>query len=364
VQLEIAKQVEGFSANTMIVFPASQTKNGVRGLRGGRPTLTVGDMWDLKKVKNIVAVTPVNVTSAQIIYENYNWPTKIYGTGPDIMISDKLEMNEGDMFTDEDSFGNGGAFAVIGNTVKNKLFPFESPIGKNIKIRGVPFKIIGSIKEKGAGLGGADSDDFVLTPLKAFKTRLTSNAFPDRVYLLVVVFDNLENMAIVERRVNALLEVRHRVALNADPDFEVINLSAIVQKIEMIGVVLTILLASIASISLFVGSIGIMNMMLTSVTERTREIGVRKAIGATDNNILLQFLMESVFISAFGGFAGMCFGIGFSKLAQYLIEYEVPISATTITVSILSSLFVGVVSGIFPAIKATNLNTIDALRYQ
>ncbi|MDR3289861.1 MAG: ABC transporter permease [Rickettsiales bacterium] len=363
VQLEINKQLESFGANIMIIMPTSPSKNGVRGQRGGRPTLTIGDMQAVQKIEGVLMATPILRYGFQIVGGQNNWPTNVIGSTPDYFESFDYELEEGVYFTNYDALIGRSPYAVIGKTIKDKLFPFENPIGKDIKIKGVPFKVVGLLKEKGAGMGGNDEDDLIIVPLTTFKTRLTSNRFPDRVYLIVVKFDSINNMKMIERRLQALLEVRHKVSLNADPDFEIMNLTEIVNKIKLVGVILTILLASIASISLFVGSIGIMNMMLTSVTERTREIGVRKAIGATDHNILLQFLMESIFISIAGGIFGMIVGIILAKLASFISGYTVPISAITVTVSIFSALFVGVVSGIVPALKATKLNTIDALRY-
>jgi putative ABC transport system permease protein len=363
VQLEIDKQLEGFGKNMMIVLPAAQTKGGIRGPRGGRPTLTLGDMHEIKKIQGVTNTTPILRSSFQVIGGGNNWPTNVIGTNTEYLIANDFKIDKGTMFSEEDVY-SGSPYAVIGKTIADKLFPDVDPIGRDLKIHGSPFKVVGVLQEKGAGLGGADEDDTIIVPVKAFKTRLTSNAFPDRVYLIIVNFDDVANMQMIERRIHALLEVRHKIAVNADPDFEVMNLTEIIQKINMIGTILTILLASIASISLFVGSIGIMNMMLTSVTERTREIGVRKAIGATNSNILIQFLMESIFISTMGGVVGMFFGIGLSQLAAYLTGYAVPISVVTVSVSIFSAVFVGIVSGIFPALKATKLNPIDALRYQ
>lgn len=364
VQLEIDKQLEGIGGNMMLVVPASSNRGGIHSGRGGFPTLTMQDMQAVKKVKNVVNVAPLVASNFQVVYGANNWNTKVYGTNTEYLPINDAEISKGSMFTERDVYA-GSPFAVIGKTIVDKLFPYgENPLGKDIRIKGIPFKVIGILEEKGADNAGNDRDDIILLPVKAFKSRLTSNRFPDRVSIFFITFDDAKNMKIVERRIQTLLEIRHKISPEMDPDFEIVNLTEIVQKISMIGLILTILLSSVASISLFVGSIGIMNMMLTSVTERTKEIGIRKAIGAPNKSILFQFLIESILISLIGSFVGMLLGIGLSQLGSHIFNKEVPISVLTIVVSIFAAVFVGVVSGIVPAIKATKLNPIDALRHE
>ncbi|HSQ98248.1 MAG TPA: ABC transporter permease [Rickettsiales bacterium] len=363
VQLEINKQLEGIGGNMMLVVPASSNKGGIHSGRGGMPTLTMQDMQAVKEVEDVVNVAPLVSSSYQVVAGSNNWNTTVYGTNTEYLDIHSFKIARGNMFSEKDVY-SGSPFAVIGQTIVDKLFPYgEEPLGKDIRIKGVPFKIIGILQEKGADSRGNDQDDVILLPVKAFKNRLTSNAFPDRVAILFVTFDKTENMKIVERRIQTLLEVRHNISVNGDPDFEIVNLTEMVQKISMIGLVLTILLSSVASISLFVGSIGIMNMMLTSVTERTKEIGIRKAIGAPNRSILFQFLIESILISAIGSLFGMFLGIILSQIGGNIFSKTVPISLFTIIISVLAAIFVGIVSGIAPAIKATKLNPIDALRY-
>ena len=363
VQLEIDKQLEGIGGNMMLIVPASSNRGGIRSGRGGMPTLTMDDMKAVKQVKNIINVAPLVTSKFQVVAGANNWNTTVNGTNTEYLEIHDYEIEKGMMFTERDVY-TGTPFAVIGQTIVDELFPFEDPLGKDIRIKGIPFKIIGVLKEKGASANGSDQDDIILLPVKSFKSRLTRNRFPDRVAIFFLTFDDAKNMKMVERRIQTLLEVRHKIVPNADPDFEVVNLTEMVQKISMIGFILAVLLASVASISLFVGSIGIMNMMLTSVTERTKEIGIRKAIGAPDKSILSQFLIESVLISTIGSFLGMVIGIITAITAGNILEKEVPISVLTIIVSIFAAVFVGIVSGIVPAIKATKLNPIDALRYQ
>jgi len=364
VQLEIDKQLEGIGGNMMLVVPASKDRGGIHSGRGGTPTMTMQDMEALKQVKNVVNVAPLVNSSYQVVANGNNWPTSVMGTNPDYLAINSYEIDKGSMFTDRDVY-SGSPYAVVGKTIVDKLFPYgEDPLGKDVRIKGIPFQIIGILKEKGANSRGDDQDDLILLPVKAFKSRLTTNSFPDRVAILFISFDNVKNMKIVERRIQTLLEIRHNIPVNSDDDFEIINLTEMVQKISMIGLILTILLASVASISLFVGSIGIMNMMLTSVTERTKEIGIRKAIGAPNKSILFQFLLESILISAIGSFTGMILGISLAKIAGAIFNKTVPISILTVFVSIFAAVFVGIASGIIPAIKATKLNPIDALRYE
>ena len=364
VQLEIDKQLEGIGGNMMLVVPVSSNRGGIHSGRGGMPSLTMQDMEAIKEIKNVVNVAPLVTSSFQVVSGSNNWRTIVNGTNPEYLDINDYTIEKGMMFTERDVYA-GTPFAVIGKTVVEKLFPYgEEPLGKDIRIKGVPFKVIGILKEKGADSRGSDQDDIILLPVKSFKSRLTSNRFPDRVAIFFLTFDDVKNMKMVERRIQTLLEVRHKIVPNADPDFEVVNLTEMVQKISMIGFILAVLLASVASISLFVGSIGIMNMMLTSVTERTKEIGIRKAIGAPNKSILFQFLIESILISAMGSLLGMILGISTALTAGHVLEKEVPISILTILASMFAAVFVGVVSGIVPAIKATKLNPIDALRYQ
>jgi putative ABC transport system permease protein len=364
VQMEIDKQLDGFGNNVMLIMPNTKKRGAVNSGRGSAPTLTIDDATEIKKIKGILNTAPITMGSLQVKYGAENWNTTVQGTNTEFPIISSREVVRGEMFTNRDVL-LGNPVVVIGNTIVEKLFVNgENPIGKDIKIKGIPFKIIGVFDKKGSDMMGNDQDDNIFMPFKTFTSRLTSSKFPKAARIIFIRFDSPLNMKIIENRIYSLLVERHKIPDGMEMDFEIINLTEIVEKIGAIGLALSILLASTASISLFVGSIGIMNMMLTSVTERTKEIGIRKAIGAPNVSILFQFLVESVLISVVGSFLGMTFGIVLGKIGGNLSGYHVPISAFTIIASMFIAVVVGILSGIIPARKATNLNPIEALRYQ
>jgi putative ABC transport system permease protein len=363
VQNEINKQLESLGGNKLIIVPASTKSGGVHTGRM-RPTTTYQDCLAIKKVRNVSDAAPVVRLSATVFYGGNNWRTNVVGSNTDFFVVNADELEKGTFFSEED-VENGNNFAVIGKTVVDNLFvEGEDPLGGVIRIKNVPYTIIGILKEKGSAANGSDQDDTIVLPLFSAKRRLTSNKFPDLVSMIIFTSDEEENLPYVESRVEVLLRERHNLSDDKEDDFDVLNLKEIADKINSIGTILSILLSSIASISLFVGSIGIMNMMLVSVTERTREIGIRKAIGAKEKNILIQFLLESILISLAGSLIGMVFGTTLGQIGGYVLDKDVPISFITIVISIVIAFVVGIVSGIVPAMRATKLDPIEALRYQ
>lgn len=362
VRNEINKELESFGGNKLVVTPARTDSNGVKG-KNKRPTTTYDDYKAISKIKDVNKAAPMVVTSAQVVYGSNNWATTIFGTTAEYLDIDDFEINDGMAFSNED-VENSLTYAIIGQTIVDKLFKEgQNPVGETIRIGNVPFLVVGTYKVKGAGSGGTDQDDVIIAPIFAVKRRLTDNKIPNRVSMIMIKADSNDVLSRLQKRVEVLLQERHKLGEHQKNDFDIMNLTEILKKTSRVGVILSILLASIASISLFVGSIGIMNMMLVSVTERTKEIGIRKAVGAKNTSIMLQFLFEAILIAMVGSVAGMVFGIGLSQIGGYLFNKSVPISVLTIVVSMFIAVMVGVASGIFPALKATKLNPIEALKY-
>lgn len=265
---------------------------------------------------------------------------------------------------DQQDIRKGTTNVVIGHEVMTELYPYEDPIGKTIRIKNQPFNIVGVLKEKGSSTGGANQDSAVMMPLLTVQRRFNRYAKLNAVNHIAVKFSETENLNLVEQRITRFLRARHKIKDEDPDDFRIFNIAEFVENIKLIGTVLSILLAAIASISLVVGAIGIVNMMLVSVTERTREIGIRKALGAPNNWIMLQFLFEAVLISMIGGTIGLILGIGFSQLGGHIYHVDVPFSLWPVILSFTVAFVVGVVSGVFPAYKAMKLDPIEALRYQ
>jgi len=364
VRNNINDELSSLGANMIIITPSSSNRGGIQGGRGSRPSTTIKDAEAIKEIKNVSYVAPIVSSTEQIVRGSSNWNTSIIGSNLDYLEINDWQIEKGTNFTQRD-LDSGATSILIGKTIVEKLFSDGvDPIGQDIRIKNIPFKVIGILAEKGAGMGGNDQDDTIIAPLKVVKTRLTRNHFPNIVSIVMVTVDEEENMVFVKKRITTLLQERHSIKEGDENDFDVINLTEMANKIQNVGFILSVLLASIASISLVVGSIGIMNMMLVSVSERTREIGIRKAVGAEDKSILIQFLMESILISLIGSMIGMVLGIIFSQIGGMIFDKDVPISVVTIVISVFVALTVGITSGIFPAIKATKLDPIEALRYQ
>lgn len=362
VQLHITKSFSSMGSNRIFISPAELVTGGVRGGRG-LPSVTLDDVRALKELKDVKTASYEARTAVQVVYGPNNYGTSVYGTNPDILVVNNAEIEDGVMFTDND-VKSARPYAVIGQTLVNELFGLQNPIGKTIRLKGKPFKIIGTVKEQGDGLFGNDLDNFIYIPYTTLRQRLAGSDRPKYVDMAYVVAESEDKIEVVSKRIEYLLRARHRLKAGVKNDFQIRPMTDFVNKVRSVGFVLSALLAVIASISLIVGSIGIMNMMLVSVTERTREIGTRKALGAPNNWIMFQFLAESILISCIGSLVGMILGILFSQLASVITGYEVPISIWSAVVSVIVAVVVGIISGLMPAIKAMRLNPIDALRYQ
>lgn len=362
VQNYITQSFESIGSNLIVIGPAEIVSGGVRGGRG-LPSVTVADVEALGELKDVEATSFVMPAAVQAVYGSSNYGVSVRGTNPEFMVVNNWELEDGIMFTEKDVRA-AKPYAVIGQTVVNELFGLQNPLGKNIRLKGKPFTVIGTLKEKGDGLMGDDQDNVILMPWTTVRQRLEGSERPQYTNIAFVKAKTEDKMERVSKRVEYMLRTRHRLKEGVKNDFTIRLMTEMVEKVRSVGFILSALLAVIASISLIVGSIGIMNMMLVSVTERTREIGTRKALGAPNNWIMIQFLAESILISFIGSFIGMVFGVLFSQIAGMILGYEVPISVWSVIVSVTVAVLVGIISGLMPALKAMRLNPIDALRYQ
>lgn len=362
VQNEITKTFDSMGTNLILIGPGETVSGGVRGGRG-KPTVTFDEVDALKKLKDVEAASFIVSAAAQAVYGSNNYGVSIYGTTPSYLTVGNWEIEQGQMFTEHD-YKSGKPYVVIGQTIVNELFGLQNPIGKVIRLKSQPFTVIGVLKEKGDGMMGDDQDNIVLMPATTLRQRIQSYFRHNYASVVFVKAVSEDKMEIVANRVEYELRARHRLKDDVANDFTVRLMTEMVEKVRSIGFILSALLAAIASISLIVGSIGIMNMMLVSVTERTREIGTRKALGAPNKWIMFQFLAESILISFMGSFVGMIVGVIFSQIGGVIFDKDVPISIWSVIISVMVAVIVGVASGLMPALKAMKLDPIEALRYQ
>ena len=364
-QERVNAQIESLGANLLIVFNASSRQGGAQGGSGTRPSLTLGDAVALQAEVDAVELAAPNVGGrAQVIFGNLNWSVTIQGTTPEYFPVREWEVVEGRTFGPEDVRG-ATKVAVLGQTVVDNLFIDRNPVGETIRIKKVPFRVIGVLETKGQSSFGQDQDDVVLIPITTARKRVlgtSSRARPDSVSLIFLKATNSERLKEAEEAVNDLLRQRHRIRPGEEDDFKVRNLEEITAARAASQRILTILLSAVASIALLVGGIGIMNIMLVSVTERTREIGLRMALGARRKDIMVQFLVEAVTLSLIGGFIGIIAGLVGAAVIGSLADWPVKIQPTASLVAAVFSGAVGVFFGYYPARKAARLDPIDALR--
>lgn len=362
VQNTINESFESMGGNLIIIVPGQSVSGGVRTARG-RPTVTFADVEALKTMPDVVTASYIVSTSAQAVNGSNNWNVSVAGTTPDYLTVGNWEIDRGIPFTNRD-LKSGNPYILLGQTVIDELFGLQDPIGKVIRLNNRPFTVIGTLKPKGDGLMGDDQDNIVMMPATTLRQRLRGSRRPNYADVAFVKVTTEDKMETVGNKIEYLLRARHRLKDDVDSDFTIRLMTEMVNQARSVGMILSILLASIASISLIVGSIGIMNMMLVSVTERTREIGTRKALGAPNKWIMLQFLAESILISFMGSFIGMVIGIALSQIGGLIFDKVVPISIWSVIISVSVAVVVGVASGLMPAIKAMKLDPIEALRYQ
>ncbi|MCI0364828.1 MAG: ABC transporter permease, partial [Phycisphaerales bacterium] len=356
----IQEQIASIGSNVIIVLSGSITSSGVRLGSGFSPTLTEDDARAIvQEIPAVEAAAPASRGGAQVVYENMNWATQIVGVTPDYLRIRDLRAASGEPFTDDD-VASSNKVALLGPTVARNLFGSADPVGQVIRIKSVPFLVSGVLSAKGQSPSGQDQDDVVLVPLSTAKKKVlgTNQANADSVGAIMVQARAPELMKEAEEQTRVLLRQRHRIQSNGEDDFTVRNLEEVFQAQETSARVMSILLASIAGVSLIVGGIGIMNIMLLSVTERTREIGLRQAVGAKTKDILTQFLVEAVALALIGGAIGILLGLGASAMISRFAEWSTKISPGAIVMAFCFSALVGVFFGYYPARKAAYLDPI------
>jgi putative ABC transport system permease protein len=363
-QAKVKASIASMGSNLFIVLAGSSTSGGVRMGSGGVQTLTATDATAMGELSTIAAAAPVASGMAQMIYQSNNWNTQIMGTTPEFLQVRDWSLDSGMVFGDSDVRG-GTRVVILGKTVVKNLFSEdEDPIGKTIRIKQSPYIVVGVLSAKGQSLDGRDQDDTALVPVTTAQTKLFGSQFKGTVRFIMAQAASEDVMAEAEKEMGQLLRQRHKLRESAEDDFTIRNLTALANTAAETTKAMSMMLAAIASISLLVGGIGIMNIMLVSVTERTREIGIRIAIGAKQREILVQFLLEALMISIIGCFIGVGVGVGGALIVENFLPIKVLVTQSAIIVSFAVAAGVGVFFGFYPAYKASKLEPIEALRYQ
>jgi len=361
VQQSITDQFSSLGTNTILIRAGAAQSAGVRS--GNRMTLTLDDAEAIARLPDVMAVSPVENSSAQVVYGNKNWATSMVGVYPGYEIVQNIEMKYG-AFLEQSAIRNASTYAIIGPNTAEELGMPENPVGEVIRVRNTPLTVIGVTKAKGDS-GMMSQDDMVIVPLSTLKKRIQGSRFPNSVGTISMKLYVDADNNIVINQISALLRERHKLQDGVADDFQITDMKQVMETMETVSGYLKLLLVAIAAVSLIVGAIGIMNMMLVSVTERTREIGIRKAIGARESSITIQFLSESILISFIGSMAGLILGVGLSQgVGRFVMGYNVPFSIWPVVLSVTVAVIVGLTSGVMPARKAAKLNPIDSLRYE
>jgi putative ABC transport system permease protein len=357
----IESQVAGLGQNMLIVSAGSRRSGGVNSGMGSASALTLEDAQALRQeIPDVVAASPEVNTTAQAIANGRNWSTTIAGEAPEYLVIRDWAMASGSMFTDRE-VRSAGKVAVLGDKTAHELFGVLDPVGQTVRISNMPFVIIGVLANKGSGVGGQNQDDRIVIPYTTAMKRITGDKYLRQVYLQIGV---AERIPIAQDQITRLLRQRHRLLTGTDDDFTIFNQQEIADTVNNVTSTLTLLLGAIAGLSLVVGGIGIMNIMLVSVTERTREIGIRISVGAQPGDIRIQFLMEAITLSLLGGLVGVLLGVGTTQLIAAVSTFKPIVTMGSIVLAFSVSFSIGVFFGFYPARRASLLDPIDALRYE
>ncbi len=357
---KVTADISKLGSNLLQVRPGQHIR-GPGGTRGGADNFEIADALAIRdEISGLAAIAPAANSNTQAIYRGSNWSTSITGSTDAFLTVRNWELDTGRVFTDHE-LGSGAAVCIIGATVRKELFGGQDPIGESIRLKTLSFKVVGVFVAKGQSSFGSDQDDFILIPLHTFQRRISGNRDVSTIYLSAL--DGVPTRR-VKADVERLMRQRRRISGDKEDDFYVRDMQEIMSTLTGTTQVLTALLGAVAAVSLFVGGIGIMNIMLVSVTERTREIGIRLAIGALARQVLLQFLIEAVVLSSFGGLVGILLGLAAAAISAHFLEVPFILNTGITIIAFLFSAAVGVVFGFFPARQAARLDPIDALRYE
>ena len=362
-QAKINASIASMGSNLFIVVPGSTSSSGVRFGFGNAQTLTVGDAAALSQASSVLTTAPVVMGQFQLVAGNNNWRTTLLGVTADYFRLRSWDLDSGDLFGDEE-LRSYARVAIIGQTIADNLYPEDDPVGKVLRIRNSPYTIIGVLGHKGQSLDGRDQDDGVFVPLSTARQQLLRSSFPGSVNMIMAQARSAAQMPEAEYEMSQLLRIRHRIRDGQDDDFSLRNMTAIAETAAVAARAMSLMLGAIASISLLVGGIGIMNIMLVSVTERTREIGIRMALGAKRIDILLQFLTEAIVLSVVGGALGVALGVSGAWLVAEAADMPVEVTLLSIVVAFGFAAAIGIFFGFYPARKAAHLRPVEALRYE